>query len=162
MAAPATQQGLTLIEFMIALIAAALVVGALNGVVDLALKARSSGRQDNELVYQGRFALERIISQARATAPKVLVTPTLAGTTGDWFSPTMYCLKAGNRLVETIVSDTSCTGSTVIADNVIAFSAQPVGAGPVDDPVGSLSLTLQAGGAPLTLTTSVRLGGGAL
>jgi hypothetical protein len=74
----------------------------------------------------------------------------------------MYCLKAGNRLVETIVSDTSCTGSTVIADNVIAFSAQPVGAGPVDDPVGSLSLTLQAGGAPLTLTTSVRLGGGAL
>jgi prepilin-type N-terminal cleavage/methylation domain-containing protein len=162
MAAPYTQHGLTMIEFMLALVAAALVVGALNGVVELALKARSSGRQDNELVYQGRFALERMISRARASAPKVLATPSLAGTTGDWFSPTMYCLKGGNRLVETTVSDTSCTGSAVIADHVIAFSAQPAGAGPVDDPVARLTLTLQADGAPITLTTSVRLGGGAL
>jgi hypothetical protein len=162
MAARSLQGGLTLIEFMLALVAAALVVGALNGVVDLAFKARSSGRQQNELVYQGRFALDRMIGKARASAPKMLVTPALAGTSGDWFSPTMYCLKGGNRLVETTVSDTSCTGAAVIADNVVAFSAQPAGAGPVDAPVATLNLTLQAGGAPIVLSTSVRLGGGAL
>lgn len=162
MAARSRQHGLTLIEFMGALVAAALVLGALNGVVDLALKAKSTGRQANELVYQGRFALERITSRARAAAPKVLVAPALAGTTGDWFSPTMYCLKGGDRLVETTVSDTSCTGAVVIANNVIAFSAQPGAAGPVDDAVATISLTLQAGGAPVVLSTSMRLGAGVL
>ena len=53
----------------------------------------------------------------------------------------------------------------MIASNVTAFSAQlPASAGPVDDPVATLSLTLQATGVPaaVTLGTSVRLGGGAL
>lgn len=158
----AGQHGFTLIEFMLALVIAAVVVGALNGVVELALKARTAGREDNELVYQGQFALARMIGKARASAPKVLATPPIATSTGDWFAPTMYCLKGGGRLVETIVSDTSCTGANVIAEGVIAFSAQPASAGPVDHPVGALSLTLQAGGAPVVLTTSVRLGGGTL
>ena len=154
-----------MIEFMLALVAAALVVGALNGVVDLTMQARSAGRQDNELVYQGRFALQRIVSRAHVSAPKPLTVPPLASSTGDWFAPTMYCLKGGNRLVETVVSDTSCTGTgaSVIADNVIAFSAQvPADAGQFDDPAATLSLTLQTGGPALTLTTTVRLGGGAL
>lgn len=162
MAAPARQQGMTIIEFTIALLIAMIVVGALNGVVDLSFKARTAGREGNELVYQGQFALSRMIRKARETPPKVLVAPALAGSTGDWFSPTMYCLKGGGRLVETTTSDTSCTGAKVIADHVIAFSAQPASAGPYDDPVGSLTLTLQAGGAPVVLTTSVRLGGGTL
>jgi prepilin-type N-terminal cleavage/methylation domain-containing protein len=155
----AGQHGFTLIEFMLALVIAAVVVGALNGVVELALKARTAGREGNELVYQGQFALARMIGKARASAPKVLATPAIADSTGDWFAPTMYCLKGGGRLVETSVSDTSCTGANVIADNVAAFSAQPASAGPVDHPVATLSLTLQAGGAPVVLTTSVRLGG---
>ena len=158
-------KGFTLIEFMIALVAGALVLGALHGVVDLALKARTAGRQDNELVYQGRFALERMAATARATAPKVLAPPTLANSTGDWFAPTMYCLKgASSKLVETTTSDTSCTGAKFVADYVVAFSAQlPADAGPVDAPVGILSLTLQSGtAAPVTLTRGVRLGGGML
>jgi prepilin-type N-terminal cleavage/methylation domain-containing protein len=158
-------KGFTLIEFLIAIVAGAIVIGALNGVVDLALKARSAGRQDNELVYQGRFALERMAAIARLTAPKVLVTPSLANSTGDWFSPTMYCLKGGSdKLVETTVSDTTCTGAKFVAQHVVAFSAQlPADAGPVDAPVGILNLTLQSGtAAPVTLTMGVRLGGGTL
>ena len=160
---PAGQHGFTLIEFMLALVIAAIVVGALNGVVELALKARTAGREDNELVYQGQFALARMIGKARASAPKVLATPAIASSTGDWFAPTMYCLKGGGRLVETTVSDTSCTGANVIADHVIRlFRAACAARGPVDHPVGTLSVTLQAGGAPVVLTTSVRLGGGTL
>jgi prepilin-type N-terminal cleavage/methylation domain-containing protein len=164
MTSPRSQRGLTLVELLLAMCIAAIVLGALDSLVMLALRAKSSGRQANELVYQGRFALDRMAATARSTAPKVLSTPP-AGTTGDWFSPTMYCLKGGNRLVETTFSDHSCTGAAVIANDVVAFSAQlPSGAGAADDPVATLSLTLQSADAPqiVTLTTSIRLGGGAL
>ncbi len=171
------QRGLTLIELLIAIVIAAFILAALNSVVTLGLNAQASGRQANELVYQGRFALDRMAARARSTAPKPLTTPPAGtppsdGTTGDWFSVpgslVMYCRNSTNKqLVETVVTDTDCTSPTgaVIANNVTAFSAQlPAGAGPVDDPVATLSLTLQTAGAPaaVTLTTSVRLGGGAL
>src|SRR6266568_3140678 len=159
-----SQRGLTLIELLIAV--AVVILAALNSVVSLGLNAQVSGRQASELVYQARFALDRMAATARSTAPKPLTTPS-PGTTGDWFSPTLYCLNGGNQqLVETnLVTDPGCTAGAVIANNVTAFSAQlPAVAGPVDDPVASLSLTLQAAGAPttVTLSTSVRLGGGAL
>ncbi|HYU70179.1 MAG TPA: prepilin-type N-terminal cleavage/methylation domain-containing protein [Burkholderiales bacterium] len=159
-----SQRGLTLIELLIAMTLAAVILAALDSVVVLGLNAQTSGRQANELVYQARFALDRMAAKARSTAPKVLTTP-LPGATGDWFSPTLYCLKGGNQLVETsLVTDPGCAAGAVIANNVTAFSAQlPAGAGPVDDPAATLSLTLEAAGAPVvTLSTSVRLGGGAL
>jgi prepilin-type N-terminal cleavage/methylation domain-containing protein len=157
------QRGLTLIELLLAMTVAALVFAALDSIVMLGLQAQASSRQANELVYQARFALDKMAAKARSTAPKLLATP-LPGTTGDWFSPTMYCLNS-NRLLDTVVWDTTCTRGDVIANNVIAFFAQlPAGRGPVDEPAVTLSLTLQTGTAPaqVTLTTSVRLGGGAL
>src|SRR6266700_3732710 len=159
-----SQQGLTLIELLIAIVIAVAVLAALNSVVTLGLNAQASGRQANELVYQARFALDRMAVKARSTAPTLLTTPS-PGTSGNWFSPTLYCLNGGNQLVETVVTDTGCTAGAVIANNVTAFSAQPqAGAGPADDPVATLSLTLQAAGAPTTVTlnASVRLGGGTL
>jgi prepilin-type N-terminal cleavage/methylation domain-containing protein len=158
MTRPVRQRGLTLIELVLALVAAAIVVGALDGLVGLALQTQSSGQGRNELVYNGRFALERMVRQARASTPKVLTTPTLAGSTGNWFAPVMYCLKGGNRLVESDYSETSCTGAKVIAEHVIAFSALPAQSSANDRPIAQLTLTLQAGGAPITLSTSVRLG----
>jgi len=159
------QRGLTLIELLIAMTVAVFILAALNSVATLGLNAKASGRQANELVYQARFALDRMAAKARSTAPKLLTTPS-PGTTGDWFSPTLYCLNGGNQLVETnLVTDPGCAAGAVIANNVTAFSAQlPAGAGPVDDPVATLSLTLQVAGAPttVTLSTSMRLGGGAL
>src|SRR6266545_1886715 len=157
-----SQRGLTLIELLIAIVIAAFVLAALNSVVALGLNAQASGRQANELVYQARFALDRMAAKARSTAPKLLTTLSPGTTdTGNWFSPTLYCLKGGNQLVETdLVTDPGCAAGAVIANNVTAFSAQlPAAAGPVDDPVAILSLTLQAAGAPVvTLSTSVRLG----
>ena len=165
-----SQRGLTLIELLIAVTLAVFVLAALNSVVSLGLNAQASGRQANELVYQGRFALDRMAAKARGTPPKLLAALASADTTGNWFStatpPAMYCRNSGNQLLrETVDTDAGCTGGAVIANNVTAFSAQlPAGAGPVDDPMATLSLTLQIPGAPttVTLTTSVRLGGGAL
>lgn len=155
---------MTLIELVIAMAIGALVLAALQSVVSLGLRAQAEGGQSNELLYQGQFALGRMVDAARSVSPKLLATPA-AGTTGNWFSPVMYCRNGSSQLIETTTADNGCTGTTVIASNVTAFSATlPSGAGPVDKPAGVLSLTLtnSAAALPVTLTTSVRLGGGTL
>ena len=80
------QSGMTLVELLIAVTLGAIALAALNSVVSLGLQAQVTGRQQNELVYQGRFALERMVDRARGVAPKLLTAPA-AGTTGDWFAP---------------------------------------------------------------------------
>lgn len=167
-----TQSGMTLVELLIAVAIGAIVLAALGSIVTLGLQAQITGRQQNELVYQGRFALERMVDRARSLAPKLLTAPA-ANTTGNWFAPAgcvgaacvMYCRNGGNQLIETTTADALCAGTTVIASNVTAFSATVfAGVGPVDRPIGTLSFTLTHSDAPqpITLTSSVRLGGGTL
>jgi prepilin-type N-terminal cleavage/methylation domain-containing protein len=159
-----TQAGLTVIELMIAVTIGAVVLAALSSVVSLGLRAQTAGTQANDLLYQGQFAMERMVRAARGVAPQLLATPA-ANSTGDWFAPARFCRNAANQLIETTTADNTCAGLTVIASNVTAFSAQlPSNAGAVDKPLGVLSLTLthSAAAEPLTLTTSVRLGGGTL
>src|SRR2546425_11821420 len=103
------QRGLTLIELLIAMTLAVFILAALNSVATLGLNAQASGRQANELVYQARFALDRMAAKSRGTAPKLLTTPP-PGTTRDWFSaptfPPMYRRNSGDQLVETDSPDT--------------------------------------------------------
>jgi prepilin-type N-terminal cleavage/methylation domain-containing protein len=166
----ASQRGITLIELLLAMAISATLMGALNGLVKLGLDAQTNGRSANELAYQGSFALERMANKARSTMPKVLVTPA-AGISGDWFAPTgcsgaacvMYCRNAANQLIETTTADTSCTGTTVIANNVSVFSTTlPASMAPVDRQIGVFSLSLTNGSTTLTLSSSVRFGGGTL
>ena len=166
-----TQRGMTLIELLLATTISVIIMASLNGIVKLGLDAQTTGRGSNELAYQGRFALERITNKARSLAPKVLTTPA-ANTTGDWFAPTgctgiacvMYCRNTSNQLIETITTDTTCTGTTVIASNLSAFSAQlTAGMGPVDRSIAVLNLTLSdANNNTINLSSSIRLGGGTL
>jgi prepilin-type N-terminal cleavage/methylation domain-containing protein len=158
------QAGLTLLELVIAVAIGALVLASLHSVVSLGLRAQAEGAQSNELLYQGQFALTRMVDTARSVVPKLLTTPA-ADSTGNWFAPAKYCRNASSQLIETTTADVGCTGTTVIASNVSAFSATlPSGAGPVDEPTGVISLTLthSAAAQAVTLATSVRLGGGTL
>lgn len=160
---------MTLIELLLAAAIGVTVLAALNSVVKLGLDAQVSGRRGNELAYQGRFALQRMVDRAVALTPKVLAAPA-ANTTGDWFAPSgcagaacvMYCRNAAsNQFIETTTADAACAGSTVIASNVTAFAAQlPAGASAAGAPVAALSMTLASGASSVTLATSVRLGGG--
>lgn len=155
-------RGFGLLELLVAVVIGSMILLALNSLVGLASRAGAEGRASNELTYQGRFALERMVDKARATAPTQLLTPT-AGTTGNWFAPTMYCRNAtSSQLIETTTSDTSCAGTAVIANNVSVFSATlPTGMGPLDRHTAVLSLTLADGqGHATTLVSQVRLGGG--
>lgn len=165
------QRGVTLIELVLAMAISAIILGGLNELVKLGLDAQTAGRGGNELAYQGRYALERIGDRARSVAPKVLTTPTV-NTTGNWFAPTgctgaacvMYCRNASNQLVETTTADTTCTGTNIIANNVSSFSAAlPANMGGVDKPIAEITITLSDGSKnSISLTTDVRLGGGAL
>lgn len=166
------QRGITLIELLLATAISAILLAGINGLAKLGLDAQTNGRAANELAYQGRFALERIADVARGRAPKVLTTTPAANTTGYWLSVmnttctslvtcTMFCRNANNQLIETTTSDTACSGTTVIARNVTAFTASlPTGTGPVDRSIAVISLTLSDGGNTLNLSSSVRLGGG--
>jgi len=161
-----SQRGMTLIELVLVTLIGAIILAAINGLVKLGLDAQTAGRGSNELAYQGRFALERITDQARATAPKILTTlPTNTTNTGDWFAPkgcigaacVMYCLNAANQLIETTTADAACGGTTVLAGNVTTF-LPAIGPGP--RPAAVISLTLANAGSTVTLSSSVRLGGG--
>ncbi len=165
------QRGVTLIELVLALAISAIIMASLNDIVKLGLDAQTVGRGSNELAYQARFALERMTDKARSLAPKILTTPA-ANTTGDWFAPTgctgaacvMYCRNASNQLIETITTDTTCTGTTVIASKVSVFSATlPASMGAVDRSIGVLSLTLSdTNNNTASFSSSIRLGGGSL
>ncbi len=163
-----SQRGMTLIELLIATAIGAILLAAMNGLVKLGLDAQAAGRSANELAYQGRFALERITARARATAPKVL-TAAGANTSGDWFAPTgctgaacvMYCRNADSELRETTTANADCNLGTVLAGNVTAFAATlPAPVSPPGRPAAVLSLTLAAAGNTVTLSSSIRLGGG--
>lgn len=161
-----SQQGISLIELLLATAVSAILLASINSLVKLGLDAQADGRGRNELTYQARFALERITDKARATAPKELTTPA-ANTTGDWFAPVgctgaacvMYCRNASNQLIETTTADIGCTGTTVIASQVSAIAATlPANSGAVDRFSGVISLTMIDTLTPLA--SSVRLGGG--
>jgi prepilin-type N-terminal cleavage/methylation domain-containing protein len=165
------QQGLTLIELIIATAISAIIMLALNDLVKLGLDAQTVVRGSNELTYQGRFALERIADKARNLAPKELTTAK-TNTTGDWFAPAactgsacvMYCLNTAKQLIETVTTDTTCMGTTVIANNVSAFSATlPANMGAADKSIAVLSMTLSdADNNNVSFSSAIRLGGGAL
>lgn len=158
---------MSLTEMLIVTAIGAILLAGINGLVKVGLDAQTSGRNGNELAYQGSFALARITDRARATAPRTLTTPA-AGTTGDWFAPVgctgaacvMYCRNAANQLIETTTADAACSGTTVIAGNVAAFSATLPAV--IGRPVAVINLTLANAGSTVTLSSSVRLGGGAL
>lgn len=155
------QQGLGLVELLISTALASLLLGSLASVTLGSVQSQTTIRDGNEMIYQARFAMGRVVAMAEASAPKRLLPPP-ANTTGDWFSPTMFCLRPTlGQLIETTSADTGCTGSRVIADNVSAFSVQlPAGTGALDRPVASISLTATdlRGTRTITLATSARLG----
>lgn len=153
--------GFTLVELLIATAIGALLLAGLSSVARLGVLSRTKVRDNSEAVYQARFALQRVAAAAKATAPHTLLPPA-ANTSGNWFDPAYFCVNPASALVETIVTDTACSGTQVIAERVSSFSAtQPVGAGALDAMTAVVAVTLNVpGNTPLSFSERVRLGGG--
>ena len=156
------ESGITLAELLIATAIGAMLLAGLTSVAREGVTSRAQARDSSEAVYQARFALQRIVATAKATAPHTMLTPA-ANTSGNWFDPTYFCVNAAKALIETTTTDTGCTGTQVIAERVNSLSATlPVGAGALEAMTAVVALTLDvpASGTPLTLSERVRLGGG--
>jgi prepilin-type N-terminal cleavage/methylation domain-containing protein len=157
--------GLTMIELVIAIAVGSFLLAGLNSIVMIGLRAQAPVEAANEQVYRAGFALERIVARTRA-APVKALSGAPADSTGDWVAPVKFCrVSASQTLRETTTSDTTCTGGTVLAEGVTAFSMQRVtSTRPVDLPVVTVSLTIHVANVaqPVTLIQSVRLGGGTL
>lgn len=152
---------MTLVELLIATAIGALLLAGLTSVARQGVQSRALTRDNDEAIYQARFALQRMAAAARATAPHTLLPPA-AKTSGNWFDPAYFCVNAASALIETTIADTGCTGTQVIAERVSDLAATPpVGAGAVDAMTAVVAVTLDVpGGAPLTYSERMRLGGG--
>ena len=159
------QSGLTLMELLIALAIAALLVAPLAAAVGNALRAQSVASEANDVAQQARFAMRRMEAAVRNTAPHALAAKA-ADTSGDWLAPVAFCRNNGQKMLrETTPSDVACNSgaSSVIADNVSAFSVQSFNAGAGAGQVIELRLVLTgATGQSIDLTSRTRLGGGTL
>lgn len=161
-----TGRGFGLVEVLVSTALATILLGTLIGVTLGGLQSQAASRERNELIYQARSGLALIVARAQTTPPKPLGAAP-ARSTGDWFSPAMYCLKTASRqLIETTPADSACSGSRVIADHITDFSAQPL---PSTSLVASsavrlvLTVATPAGSQALPpFAVIARLGGGTL
>lgn len=167
----ARQDGITLLELLLALAIGALLMSALMPMLNLTVDAATDPASSDqaELDRQATFAIERMNRVIRGTAPVVLapgpgatglmaifnLPPQPAGTTGSWFSPSTFQFQLPEkRLVEMRDGDSV---AHVLAESVqsAVFTALPVTDG---TQLIQVDLVLKTGNATTTVTSVMRMG----
>lgn len=145
------QRGISLVEVLVAMVISTLIMVALAKTIDVALKAQTATREENDLRARSQFALNRISTTIMNATYQELPDKTDDTTSGSWLSPT-YALSNGS------VIESDSAGSRIIATDVSAFSitAPPVNAG---RPYIVVSMTLSGTNTQLTSSTTARVGG---
>ena len=157
------ERGLSLIELLVSIAIASMLAVPLMMAVGSGASARTATSATIDVDQQARFALQRMAAAVQRTPAATILGAKAATTTGDWFSPVMFCLNGSGALIETVPADASCTGTAVIANGVTAFSAQTYAAGAGAGKVIEIQLTVASSqGASTALTSRTRLGGGTL
>jgi prepilin-type N-terminal cleavage/methylation domain-containing protein len=157
------ERGLSLIELLVSIAIASMLAVPIFVAVRSGASAQAVTGAAIDVDQQARFAMQRMAAAIRRTPADTVLGAKAATTTGDWFSPVMFCLNGAGALVETVPADASCTGTAVIASGVSAFSAQTYAAGAGAAKVIEIQLTVSAShGASTALTSRTRLGGGTL
>ncbi|VXC28465.1 PilW family protein [Massilia sp. 9I] len=148
------QDGVTLIELLMALVIAALVIGPLAGMLDTSLRAGVQNNSRATLRQDLRFALERISSAARDTPRKVLAPQnTVQADSGPWFDKSRFRVNANKQLIE--VRDGV---DNVVAESVASFgvSARTVG---LDATIIEATLRLEQDAEAAQGSIAIRMGG---
>jgi prepilin-type N-terminal cleavage/methylation domain-containing protein len=150
---PASQQGLTLVEMLVALAIAAALMAPLAAMFQGAAGSGTAARAALDLNTDARFVLDRIARRLAALTPTEL--DAALDDANALLAPVGYAL-SGTDLVET---DTSAkpVRSSVIANNVTSFrlSAPATGDGWA---VVRIDLSLASAGASVSAGRTVRLG----
>ena len=159
--------GYFLVELAAATAVAGILVVGLAGATSIALRTRASTVVSDDLATQAGFAMGRRAAVIRATTPPATASGlagAVANSTGSWLAPVTYTFTPASG----ILTETNSQGTYTLATRVTAFSAalhtvSPTSSAVLMPPVIDLSLTLGASGqVPVTLTSSIRLGGGIL
>lgn len=165
----ARQDGITLLELLLALAIGSLLMSALMPMLNLTIDAATdpASTDQAELDRQAAFAIERMNRVIRATKPAVLapapgatgllaiinLPPQPAGTTGSWFSPSTFQFYRGT-LIEMRDGDSV---AHVLAESVqsAVFTALPVTDG---TQLIQVDLVLKTGNATSTVSSVMRMG----
>lgn len=148
------QDGITLVELLMALMIAALVLAPLAAMLQTSVLAGTENAGRAALEQDLRFALERIGSEIRATPRRVLSPQNTALVdSGSWFDKSRFRVNAGQQLIE--VRDGL---DNVVADSVTAFSisARTVG---LDATIVEATLKLERDAETAQGSIAVRMGG---
>ena len=148
---PAGQQGVSLIELLLALAVTAMLMAPVVTMLDNTVDAGVTTSNRRSLEQDVNFALERIAAQVRATPRKRLDPNTLPSDSESWFAARYF--KNADQLVEKLSGT-----DRVIADGVSSFSitARAIG---TDNTLVEATLELKRGTATASATTVLRLGG---
>lgn len=158
------ETGFGLVEVMIGLVVAGLLIAGLSDALFGGLQARAATALSDDAVAQGNFALSRISTAIRNATPPAApsaLAAAQANTTGAWLAPYSYTFTPTTG----VLTETNGSTTVAVADHVTAFSATPHVTSPASHavfphPLIDISLTLDGGGTtPVTLATSVRIGG---
>lgn len=148
------QDGVTLVELLVALAIAALVMAPLLTMLGTSVNAGTENDVRLALEQDARFALERIAAEARATPRKTLSPENTAlSDSGGWFDKSRFKINADKQLIE--VRDGI---DNVIAESVTDFgvSAHSVG---IDATIVEATLRLERDAEVAQASIAMRLGG---
>jgi Tfp pilus assembly protein FimT len=142
------QAGISLIELLLGLAITALVMAPLTPMLQTAFAATRIAGNQVALEREADFALERIAARIRATVPtKALIDKP----SDEWLKPAVYSLSNGTLI------ERQGTQTYILAESVSAFSLS-ASAVNSDQPLVTVSLTLDQNNASTTAQASVRMG----
>jgi Tfp pilus assembly protein FimT len=172
------QQGITLLELLIALALAMVLMAGISSAISMGLQSKNYAHDTNEMAYSARFALSRIVANVRTaqsatvtnggSCPSIVSTLTIRPTNYPTNPDFVYSLNAAtNQLTEKV----GAAAATVLADNVTCFAAQAFTRVPKSDkygdmPIGpslapgvvDIDITLTRGNQSITVSANSRIG----
>jgi len=148
------QDGITLVELLMALVICALVIGPLAAMLNTSVQAGAQNSKRAQLQQDLRFALERITRAAQDTPRKVLAPQaTTLVDSGGWFEKSRFRVNANKELIE--VRDGV---DNVVAESVASFGVKARSVG-TDATIVEATLRLAQDSETAQGSIAVRMGG---
>lgn len=149
---------MTLVEVLLGLALTALLLVALNAMLQVSTAAGAAASQQLDLQEQAQFAARRIVRRIESTPGTVLSPKSDVASSGDWLAPALFDLRAGSAAGTLALVETLDGATRVLAEpaSSLSITAAPAGGGRA---VVTVALALEKGNASASAVVSARLGG---
>lgn len=149
--------GLTLVELLLGLALTALLLVAVNAMLQVSTAAGTVAARQLDLQEQAQFAVRRITAAIEHTPAAALSAKSDNASSGDWLAPTLFDLRAGTTAGTLALCETTGGITRILAEPAtsLAVTAPPAGEGRT---VVTVALALEKNGAVAGAQVSARLG----